>query len=75
MRSNSEHVIELLYTQQTLGHGTDNFRGRGSGNAPTRLEHMFDIGAECGYIRPYERQRYPARRPEPERAICGFRAH
>ena len=63
MRSNSEHVIELLHTQQTLGHGTDKFCVRDSGNTPTHLEHMFDIDAGCGYIRPYERQRYPGRRP------------
>ena len=63
MRSNSEHVIELLHTRQTLEHGTDNFRERDSVNTPTHLEHMFDIDVECGYIRPYERQRYPGCRP------------
>jgi hypothetical protein len=56
MRSNFEHVIELLHTQQTIKHPTDNFRGRNRGNIATRVEHMFDIGARCRYIRPYERQ-------------------
>jgi hypothetical protein len=63
MCSNSEHVIELLHTQQTIEHGTDNFRRRSEGNTATRLEHMFDIKADCGYIRPYERQRETGRRP------------
>jgi len=57
MCSNSEHVIELLHTQQTIKHPTDNFRSRSRSNIETRLEHMFDIEAGCRYIRPYERQR------------------
>ena len=57
MRSNSEHVIEVLHTLWTIGHPTDNFRSRNRRNIPTRLEHMFDLGAGCGYIRSYERQR------------------
>ena len=63
MCSNTEHVIELLHTLQTIKHPTDNFRSRNRGNIATRLEHMFDIKAQCGYIRPYERQGYAGCRP------------
>ena len=55
MRSNTEHVIELLHTLQTIERGTDSFRRPPDGQNATYLEHMFEILAKCGYIRPYER--------------------
>lgn len=55
MRSNTEHVIELLHTLETIEPATDKFSPAPAGETATRLEHMFDIWAECGYIRPYER--------------------
>jgi hypothetical protein len=55
MRSNTEHVIELLHTLETIEPDTDKFGGCPTGRNATYLEHMFDIWAECRYIRPYER--------------------
>jgi hypothetical protein len=55
MCSNTEHVIELLHTLQTIERGTDSFRDRRTGQNATYLEHMFEILAKCRYIRPYER--------------------
>lgn len=55
MCSNTEHVIELLHTLQTIEHGTDSFRRPSDQRSATHLEHMFDISVKCGYIRPYER--------------------
>jgi hypothetical protein len=57
MRSNTEHVIELLHTLETIGHPTDRFRRPIRRQTATRVEHMFDISAGLDYIRPYERQR------------------
>ena len=55
MCSNTEHVIELLHTLQTIERGTDSFRRPSDGQNATCLEHMFDIFVKSGYIRPYER--------------------
>jgi hypothetical protein len=55
MRSNTEHVIELLHTLKTIERGTDKLLPPAGGKTATRVEHMFDIWARCGYIRPYER--------------------
>ncbi len=55
MRSNTEHVIELLHTLETIEPATDRFAPASWGATATYLEHMFDIRSKCGYIRPYER--------------------
>ena len=56
MRSNTEHVIESLHTLQTIRARTDKLRRRGTfADTATHLEHMFDLGLNCDYIRPYER--------------------
>jgi hypothetical protein len=55
MCSKTEHVIELLYTVETLRQATDRFCVPEQVKAATYLEHMFDIQAKCRYIRPYER--------------------
>jgi hypothetical protein len=55
MCSNTEHVIELLHTLQTIERGTDSFRRSPDRQNATCLEHMFEIWAKGGYIRPYER--------------------
>ena len=50
MCSNSEHVIDVFRTHETIGHRTDNFPRRRTPSTTswpesptTRLEHMFDI--------------------------------
>jgi repressor LexA len=43
MRSNTEHVIELLHTLETIRRGTDKSRPPPGGETATRVEHMFDI--------------------------------
>jgi hypothetical protein len=43
MCSNTEHVIELLHTLQTIECGTDSFRRPPDGQNATCLEHMFEI--------------------------------
>ncbi len=47
MCSNTEHVIELLHTFETIRQGTDTSRSSPDGENATRIEHMFDISAEC----------------------------
>jgi len=43
MCSNTEHVIELLHTLETIRRGTDKSRPPPGGETATRVEHMFDI--------------------------------